>query len=113
LVIILHIIKKGEWERAKPTGEYSGDTLASVGFIHCCTPPQLTGIANANHRAENDLVLLCIDTTKVRSPIRYEKSHTKMFPHILGPLNVDAVVKEIDFKPKPDGTFEYPIGIPA
>jgi uncharacterized protein (DUF952 family) len=113
LAIIVHIAKKADWEGAKPTGTYNGDTLVTQGFIHCSTPSQVVGVANAVHNGEKDLVLVCIDTTKVRSEIKYEKSRMKLYPHIYGPLNVDAVRTVLDFKPKEDGTFDLPEGIPT
>ncbi|SRR5487761_330340 len=113
LAVILHIARRGEWENAKSKGEYRGDTLDSDGFIHCSTPSQLIGVANAAHRGEKDLLLLCIDTSKVKHEIKYERSRTKLYPHIYGALNADAVIKVIEFKPDKDGTFVLPEGIPT
>ena len=59
-------------------------------------------------------MLLCIDDARVRPEIRYEapsEGSPDRFPHIYGPLNVDAVVKELPFEPQADGTFELPAGI--
>ncbi|MGI0084984.1 MAG: DUF952 domain-containing protein [Nitrososphaerales archaeon] len=113
MAIILHVARRGEWDKSKGKEEYRGDTLDSDGFIHCSTPSQVIGVANAAHRGQNDLLLLCIDTTKVKQQIKYEKSRTKLYPHIYGPLNVDAVLKVIEFKPGKDGTFVLPEGIPV
>lgn len=62
---------------------------------------------------QKDLVLLCIETGKVKSEIRYEGTEKgEMYPHIYGPLNVDAVVKTLDFEPGKDGKFTLPRAIP-
>ncbi len=113
MAIIVHIARKSEWEKAKPSGEYRGDTLASQGFIHCSTPSQVVGVANAIHKGQKDLVLLCIDTSKVHPEIKYEKSRMKLYPHIYGPLNVDAVKAVLELRAKDDGTFDLPQGIPT
>ncbi len=107
--IILHITKREQWEQAKLTGVYRGDTLDSDGFIHCSTPQQVIEVANAFFHAQKGLVLLCITSERVRAEIRHESLEGgERFPHVYGPLNVDAVVKVLDFEPDEDGKFELP-----
>lgn len=106
--VILHITKRENWEEAKLRQVYRGDTLVSEGFIHCSTPKQVIKVANALFRARKGLVLLCIDTAKVQSEIRYEGTGTELHPHIYGSLNIDAVIKVLDFEPRKDGTFTLP-----
>ena len=57
-------------------------------------------MANAFYQGVPDLVLLTIDTERVASPIRYElvPGQDLPYPHIYGPLNLDAV---IDTRPFP------------
>jgi uncharacterized protein (DUF952 family) len=31
-----------------------------------------------------------------------------LFPHIHGPINLDAIVQSLDFAPGPDGHFAFP-----
>jgi glutathione S-transferase len=52
------------------------------------------GVANAFYADATDLVLLEIDEDRVIPEIRYEMvpGQTDPYPHIYGPLNVDAVV---------------------
>lgn len=90
-------------------GSYEGDTLASQGFIHCSTPEQVIEVANYMFKGKGNLVLLVIDDQKVNQEIKYEDAgNGKLYPHIYGPLNTDAVLKIVDFSPKQDGTFELP-----
>lgn len=67
-------------------------------------------MANSLFRGQTDLVLLCIDTDKVAPEICYEncKGGNKLFPHIYGPLNLDAVTHVCDFHPLSDGKFALP-----
>ena len=92
--VILHITSRQQWEAAQAAGEYRGDTLDSDGFIHCSMRQQVMEVANANFRGQRDLVLLCIAEDQVQAEIRYEDLYRagQKFPHIYGPLNLDAVV---------------------
>jgi uncharacterized protein (DUF952 family) len=110
MTTILHITHKTDWEQARAEGSYRADTLATEGFIHCSTPEQVIPVANHLFRGQPNLVLLVIDRDKVRAPIRDEnlEGGTVLFPHIYGPLNLDAVVDVLDFPPRADGSFELP-----
>lgn len=107
--VILHIAERETWEKAKLEGLYRGDTLDSKGFIHCSTSKQVVKVANDLFRAQKGLVLLCIVTSKVRSKIRYEYAGSEeLYPHIYGPLNIDAVIQVAVFEPAKDGRFRLP-----
>lgn len=108
---IFHIISRDQWALAQAAGAHRGDTLDSEGFIHCSTAEQVLLPANALFRGRTDLLLLCIDAGKVQPEIRYEQSGDLFFPHIYGPLNVDAVVNVVDFPPSADGTYSLPRGV--
>lgn len=91
---ILHITGQEDWQSAERSGSYRGDTLETQGFIHCATVPQLAWVARTWFLERTGLVVLHIAVQRVRSEIRYEPaSHGELFPHIYGPLNVDAVVE--------------------
>ena len=98
--LIFHIARATEWEDAQPTGEYRvstvGRTLDEEGFIHCSADGAQGATVLHNYYAHIDepLVVLVIDTERVPSEIRYEvpDGASDAFPHIYGPLPVDAVV---------------------
>ncbi len=109
MTTILHITQEEKWEDAKLNGRYRGDTLDSEGFIHCSTPTQIIKVANTFFRNQNGLVLLYIDSHKVKAEIRYEcVEGDGIFAHIYGALNLDAVFKVLDFEHGEDGLFELP-----
>ncbi|MCM0592461.1 MAG: DUF952 domain-containing protein [Gloeotrichia echinulata IR180] len=106
---ILHITQREEWEQAKRLGTYRGDTLDSEGFIHCSTATQVIWVANRFFVNQKDLVMLFIDSDKVKPEIRYEVAEIgELFPHIYGELNIDAVFQVIDFESGEDGFFVLP-----
>lgn len=108
--MILHITTRAEWEAARALGDYRLDTLDSEGFIHCSTPQQVLGPANTMYRGQDGLVLLVIDPARLAAELVYEDCYEtgEAFPHIYGPLNLDAVVRVVPFPPLADGTFALP-----
>ncbi len=85
---IYHIAKSDAWERESPAGEYRNPSLATEGFIHCSLEEQVPGPLEKFFPSREGLVLLEIEVERLRSELRYENG----FPHIYGPLNVEAVV---------------------
>ncbi|MGG3639999.1 DUF952 domain-containing protein [Bacillus gobiensis] len=108
--MILHIVDNEDWLKAKDKGIYAPSSLESEGFIHCSTKEQVIEVANFLFKGHTGLVLLCIDSNKVKAKIIYEDLYEtgKLYPHIYGSLHADAVFKVINFEPKKDGTFNFP-----
>jgi uncharacterized protein (DUF952 family) len=114
---ILHITQRTAWNDARAKGYYAAPSLATDGFIHCSTVRQALDTANAFFLGQPDLVLLCIDESRTSVPVKYEPptggaahdpSGGSLFPHLYGPLNLDAVIKVVDFPFAADGTFKMP-----
>ncbi len=90
---VLHVIDGDSWEQAKAAGEYRSESLAGEGFIHCCTDAQLPYVLQTYFAGTEGLVLLRIDLARTSPEIRWADSGPGgPFPHIYGPLNLDAVV---------------------
>ncbi len=104
---ILHITNKADWLKAIEEGSYQADSLPSEGFIHCSTPAQITGVANRYYHGQHGLVVLVINASRVQAEIRQENlvGGPELFPHIYGPLNLEAVVRVSEIEPEADGTF--------
>ena len=104
---LLHITTRAAWDQALAEGAYTTPTLDSEGFIHCSEPHQITRVANERFRGRTGLVLLEIEPARVRAVVRYENTEggDELFPHIYGPLNLDAVTRVTPFEPGEDGSF--------
>jgi copper homeostasis protein len=91
---IYHITKQAEWEIALDHGSYRPPSLATEGFIHASTAGQVVGSANRFFRGSEGLIVLRIDLDRVEAPIDWANSPHSVdpFPHIHGPLNLDAVI---------------------
>lgn len=110
--MIVIITNRARWLEAHPTGVFVTTSLAGEGFIHASTPEQVVGSANRHFAGQHDLVLLCIDPARVRAEIRYEgRPGGTQYPHLYGPLNLDAVVAVLDLPAGPDGSFSLPEGV--
>lgn len=108
---LLHLTERPLWDAARGAGTYEmstrGRTLSEEGFIHCSLPHQLAGVAELLYGAGSrapaggpDLVVLVIDADRLPAPVRYESAAPggEEFPHIYGPVPVEAVV---DVRPWP------------
>jgi uncharacterized protein (DUF952 family) len=110
---IFHIAEADGWADAQANGLYRrstlGRTVEDEGFIHCSYRDQVEAVANTFYAGRKDLLLLVIDPAKVASEIREEAvDGPERFPHIYGPLNLDAVTEVRSFLPREDGRFLAP-----
>jgi uncharacterized protein (DUF952 family) len=106
---IFHITPRKDWEKAKTAGFYQAESLETEGFIHCSTSAQIVKVANNFFKNQTDLLLLFIDSDKVKPEIIYDfVTVNETFPHIYGALNNDAVFKVINFEAAENGLFELP-----
>lgn len=97
---IFHIATANDWAAAQESGEYTtstfGRSLAEEGFIHAAFQEQWP-VVKRRYYAEvyAPLVLLEIETDRLTSVLIEEQPAPgveEIYPHIYGPLNVDAVV---------------------
>jgi uncharacterized protein (DUF952 family) len=116
--MICHITTRDAWEAAQAGPEFRSPGFDDIGFIHCSTPEQVVLVANAFFRGQSDLVMLVIDPVRLKSPVRWEPPHTtgrvpafmhgSVYPHVYGPINLDAVIKVFDLQASPDGKYSFP-----
>jgi uncharacterized protein (DUF952 family) len=116
--MIFHITSRKEWETAQTKGEYAAESLANQGFIHCSTLNQVVPVADNFYKGQSGLVLLMIDPALLSSTLKWEPPSGgtppagvptgEQFPHIYGPINLDAVVNVFDFIRDSNGHWELP-----
>jgi uncharacterized protein (DUF952 family) len=110
--LIVHLARRHEWEAALSTGAYAPSELAADGFIHMSRPEQAHLPANAIFSSQPDLVLLWIDAGRLAAELRYERvtddGEAHVFPHLYGPLHLDAVVGVVPLDVWEPGSFTLP-----
>lgn len=118
---IYHITQRAAWDAAQLKGAYRTSSLDTEGFIHCSTAAQVLHVANSYYRGTQGLVLLHIDPAKLgeHAPLRWEPpahpggatdvghpaASDERFPHIYGPLPLEAVAAVTALTPEKDGSF--------
>jgi uncharacterized protein (DUF952 family) len=111
---LFHLAERADWQAAVATGAYRistrGRTLEREGFIHLALRHQVRGVAEAFFAGAEDLVLLVIDGARLTAPVRYEAPGpgAEEYPHLYGPLPVDAVTDVRPVTRDADGRFELP-----
>ena len=116
--MILHLLSRESWIEALTVGQLIAPSVATEGFAHCSTEHQMVDVANKYYRGTSDMVLLNIDLSKLASVLKFEPPahldgspalpHEPLFPHIYGPINLDAVIEAIDFPCDEQGVFTSP-----
>ncbi len=121
--MIYHITSRANWAEAKKPGHFSSPSLESEGFIHCSTRGQVLSVADSVFRGQTDLLLLCIDDKRLSAELRWEapahppsleappSQDESRFPHLYGPLNLDAVLVVFALEENEAG-FTLPADLP-
>ena len=91
-MLIYHIVLPEVWD-AFDAGIYRVQTLENEGFIHCSFAHQLDAVIRRYYSGTDSIVVLEIETERLMSRVLNEPSTgNEIYPHIYGPINVDAVV---------------------
>ncbi|MGH8979807.1 MAG: DUF952 domain-containing protein [Acidimicrobiales bacterium] len=89
--MIFHLVSRSAWE----TG--TGELVAAPGregFVHCCDEQQIDDVRLRYFLAEDEVVALAVDPTRLASETRYERGsggEGERFAHVYGGLRRDAV----------------------
>ena len=113
---IYHLALAPEWEAARSAGapyrrSTIGLSLEEQGFVHCSFPEQVQATADRFYAGRDDVVLLTLDPDRLTSPLVVESSAgpgSEEFPHVYGPIDLDAVVDVVPVPPGDDGRPAIP-----
>lgn len=104
--VAYHLCPVEIWESQKVSGSYVPEAFDADGFIHATNGlDRLLWVANEFYIAdERPYTVLVLDVSKLTPPLRYDDENEE-FPHIYGPLNVDAVIGELAVLRDENGAF--------
>jgi uncharacterized protein (DUF952 family) len=108
--LIYHILPRADWETAQAKMIYTPVSLEKDGFIHFSRIDQVPRVANAYYKDLDNLLLLCVATGRLDAEVRYEDllGEGMRFPHLYGPLNLDAVAEVFELQKDASGAFILP-----
>lgn len=100
------------WSDAQKNGIYTqsmvGASDVNEKYIHANTSEQIIPMLNRHYTDYDDILVLLVDLDKVTSEVKFEGSSGPtpgLFPHIYGPLNIDAIYET--FKPIKDDSGKF------
>ena len=107
--ITYHLVPKSYYDSLDSTRAYAPRDFAREGFIHCTDgTAEMARTANRYYQAEPGVFYyLSIDKTRVHAPIRYDDT-AKIYPHIYGTLNRDAIIAIRAVRRDASGSFLEP-----
>jgi uncharacterized protein (DUF952 family) len=113
--VLYHLALRSDWDAAVASAapyrvSTLGASLDDVGFVHCSHADQVRTIADLVYRGRDDVVLLEVDPARLRSEVRVEVVNDAgdAFPHVYGPIDLDAVVRVRDLALGGDGRLVLP-----
>jgi uncharacterized protein (DUF952 family) len=107
---VYKILSADLWRQAEEAGLFSGAGIdLADGFIHLSTALQARKTAALYFKGEEGLVLLAIDAAKLGPALTYEASRdSDLFPHLYGPLALDAVIAVHPMDLDEEGRHRFP-----
>jgi uncharacterized protein (DUF952 family) len=108
--ITYHMVPKSYFESLDPSADYLPAEFGKDGFIHCTDGEYIVSAIAFNifRHLDDELLILFIDKEMVISNIRYDDPD-KLFPHIYGPLNRNAIRKTSQMIRDRKGDWIFPI----
>lgn len=97
------------YDAAVESGFLVRDDLLTEGFIHSSPANQLTRVANKHYMDVDDLVCGLVRKERVLATIKYEPATAGIYPHIFGPLNMDAIDTVVSISKGRNGKYDIDI----
>lgn len=98
------------WRQAERAGRFDGSADdRRDGFIHFSAADQVAATAAKHFAGQSDLLLVSVDADRLGAALKWEPSRDgALFPHLYGPLQLDAVVRVESLPLRPNGHHGVP-----
>ena len=94
-----------EYQQSLDKGTLTRDSLSDEGFIHATPRSQLNRLANKYYKAKIQPLILVVDKALILPEVKWEPATGGLYPHIYGPLNMNAVTRIEEISLNKDGNF--------
>lgn len=107
--VVYKIVAASVWRAAQETGVFHGAGVdLSDRFIHFSTAAQVEETARRHYAGVADLLLVAADVAKLGPALKWEPSRAgELFPHLYGPLPMEAVLRADPLPSTPDGQHDF------
>lgn len=97
-MFVYKIITRDDFQLAEEKGVYIHDSLEKEGFIHFAEEGQWHSVREKHFKDQKNLLLLKTAIAKLKCKLVFEdlKGRGIKFPHLYGPLNLDAIDEIIE-----------------
>ena len=111
---VYKIAPRALWEEAEASGVFHGAPVDRTdGFIHFSAAGQVRQTAARHFAGEPDLLLVTVDPNRLGAALIWEPSRGgALFPHLYGPLALEAVLRVEALPLGPGGAHVFPAAIP-
>lgn len=94
-LVVYKVSPRLAWEQAARSRQFEGsDNDHRDGFIHLSSAAQVPGTLVKHFAGQPDLLLVAIDAEALGAALRWEPSASgTLYPHLYGPLPIDAVLE--------------------
>ena len=102
----LHLVPTESWKAQKSGPTYVPEAYDQDGFIHLTIgEANLMEVANLFYKQDaREYSVLELDKVRITARVQFDDESGR-YPHVYGPLNVDAVVAVYPVRREKDGTF--------
>jgi uncharacterized protein (DUF952 family) len=107
---IYKIVPEPLWREAERNRRFTGAPIdVADGFIHFSTAGQARETAAKHFAGQTGLLLVAVDGARLGDALKYEVSRGgALFPHLYGPLDLNAVVWVQPLPLGTDGLHQFP-----
>jgi uncharacterized protein (DUF952 family) len=108
--LVYKICTAADWREAEQAGAFHGAGVdLKDGYMHLSASGQVVETAERHFAGQHDLVLVAVDIAALGAALKWEAARDgALFPHLNGPLRLDAVVWTKSLRLGPDGRHVFP-----